>query len=466
MIDIKFRLKNIHFIGIGGSGMNGLAEVLYNLGYKISGSDLSISDNTKRLSELGVNIYYHHNIKNLFNIDAVVYSSAIDNNNIELEYAKDNKIPVVPRAEMLAEIMRFRFGIAISGTHGKTTTTSLITHILTQAKLDPTYIIGGILHTYGSSNKLGDSNYLIAEADESDASFLYLQPMLSVVTNIDRDHLIAYDNSYLKLQEAFIKFIANLPFYGLCVMCVDDTGIKKIINKVNRQIISYGINNKADYMANNICYKKNTTEFLLINKNHSFIVKLNLIGKHNILNSLAAIAICLELKIATKIIAKALANFSGIKRRLDYKGSIIISRKNIIIFDDYAHHPNAISMVVNTFEQAYANNRLVVIFQPHRYSRLQDLFDDFAKELSQIKVLILLPVYSAKEHEIANINSTSLANLIRARSNNKVIVAKNLIDSINIFINICQHNDILLTMGAGDVGDISNKFIYKYANNN
>jgi UDP-N-acetylmuramate--alanine ligase len=462
MNEIKFRLKNIHFIGIGGSGMNGIAEVLLGIGYNITGSDLQKNANTLRLEKLGVKISYNHNENNIKNAETVVISSAIDKQNVELISAQKNKIPVVKRAQMLAEIMRFRFGIAISGTHGKTTTTSIIARIMTDANLDPTYIIGGVLNADGVSNNLGKSDYLVAEADESDGSFLKLNPTFSVITNIDKDHMQTYDFSEEKLQQAFIDFTDNLPFYGLCVACIDDIGVGKIIDKISRKVITYGIDNTADLMAKNIQYTKNGSNFDVIYNEIKFNVNLSIIGKHNILNCLAAIVICLELGVKTDVIQKSLMSCSGAKRRLDFKGDIQITDKKIKIFDDYGHHPSEIKAVVESMQKTFVDNKIVVIFQPHRYSRTKDLFDDFASELSKIETLILLPIYSANEAEISGINSTSLAGNIRSRSHNEVFAVKDFKECESVLENILEDGNIVLTLGAGNVVEIADSLLNKY----
>jgi len=462
MKEIKFRLQNIHFIGIGGSGMNGIAEVLLGLGYNISGSDISKNHNTQRLENLGVKIFYNHHKNNIKNAETVVISSAINENNVELLAAKKYKIPVVQRAQMLGEIMRFSFGIAISGTHGKTTTTSIIAKIMTDAKLDPTYIIGGILNTDGVSNRLGKSQYLLAEADESDGSFLKLNPIFSVITNIDKDHMQTYDFSEEKLQQAFIDFTDNLPFYGLCVACIDDSGVQAIVNKVSRKVITYGIDNDADIMAQNILYNKNGSEFEVVLGDNSFLVNLAIIGKHNILNCLAAIAICLEIDIKIDVIVKSLKTCTGAKRRLDFRGNIEIDDKKIQVFDDYGHHPSELRAVIESMQKTFKNKRIIVIFQPHRYSRTKDLFDDFASELSKIQTLILLPIYSAGEPEISGISSTILASNIRARSGNEVFVVKDFGECRSVLKNLLKSDDIILTLGAGNVVEIADDLIEKY----
>lgn len=457
------RIKKIHFIGIGGSGMSGIAEVLHNMGYAISGSDLLQSDITKRLQKLGCEIFNTHHQDNIQNVDAVVISSAIENNNSELQQAKKLNLPVVPRAEMLAEIMRFRYGIAVAGTHGKTTTTSLITHILNTAKLDPTYIIGGILNSSGINAKLGESDYLIAEADESDASFLLLQPMLSVITNIDQDHMSTYDNDYKKLTDAFVSFTSNLPFYGACVLCADDDGVKGIINDIHRPLVTYGFSDGVDIQATNINQidRKMHFEVVCAPKKQSFKIELNGIGKHNILNALAAIGVACELDIDIAIIQSALKSFAGVERRLDYHGKLYIGSNQVSYFDDYGHHPNEIIAVFESLKNTYKNKRLVLIFQPHRYTRTRDLFDDFSYALSLADALILLDIYPASEYPIANINSSALANSIRQRSTLNPVVVKNVEDAFKVLSNIVQNDDVVLTLGAGDihtlVGMLTNK---------
>jgi len=459
------RIRNIHFIGIGGSGMSGIAEVLHNLGYQISGSDINLNKVTQRLQDLGCQISDKHHGDNVINAQAVVISSAIDEHNPELIKAHELNIPTVPRAEMLAEIMRFRFGIAVAGTHGKTTTTSLITHILTTAKLDPTYIIGGILNSTGINAKLGESDYLIAEADESDASFLHLQPMLSVITNIDQDHMATYDNDYQKLTDAFVSFTSNLPFYGACILCADDAGVMGILSDIHRPLVTYGFTDGVDVQAINITQQDRQMHFEVICNKYSqpFPVELNLIGKHNILNTLAAIAVACELGIEVNIIQSSLKDFSGVARRLDYHGSLNINNRNVSLFDDYGHHPNEINAVFESLQNTYQNRRLVVIFQPHRYSRTRDLFDDFARALSKADALILLDIYPASEKPIAHINSGALADAIRQRSSLDPIVIKGVEEVFKILPNLIQNKDVVLTLGAGDIHSLVGLLIQEYA---
>lgn len=463
---VNSKIKNIHFIGIGGSGMSGIAEVLHNLGYQVSGSDISPNQATKRLQDLGCKINNQHLADNIKHAQAVVVSSAIRPNNVEFIKARALNIPIVPRAEMLAEIMRFRFGVAVAGTHGKTTTTSLIAHILTTAKLDPTYIIGGILNASGNNAKLGGSDYLIAEADESDGSFLHLQPMLSVITNIDQDHMATYNNDYQKLTDAFVSFALNLPFYGVCVLCIDDSGVQNILNKIHRPLVTYGFSTDADIHAININQIDRQMHFDVVCNQYkqSFAVELNLIGKHNILNTLAAISIACEMDIKTSVIQKALKSFAGVARRLDYHGWLQINQQKITLFDDYGHHPNEINAVFESLQNTYPNKRLVVIFQPHRYSRTQDLFDDFARTLSKASVLILLNIYPANEKPIAHINANTLANAIRQRSTLDPIVVKDGNDALKVLPNVVKDCDIVLTLGAGNIQTLVGLLLQKYAN--
>lgn len=460
----RSRIKNIHFIGIGGSGMSGIAEVLINLGYVITGSDISSNKATIKLEGMGCKIYYKHSASNVINAQAVVVSSAISDGNAEITKARKLNIPIVPRAEMLADLMRFRFGIAIAGTHGKTTTTSLITHILSVANLDPTYIIGGILNSSGNNAKLGEGDYLIAEADESDASFLLLQPILSVITNIDQDHMQTYGNKYKKLKDAFVRFASNLPFYGTCVMCTEDKGVRNVIKHIHRPVVTYGFSEEADIRATDISQKDLQMHFEVNSAkyNQSFSVKLNQIGKHNILNTLAAIGICFEIGIDAKIIKKALSTFSGVARRLDFHGKLTISSKELSLFDDYGHHPNEITEVFDSLHNTYPEKRLVVIFQPHRYTRTRDLFDDFAWALSKVDVLILLDIYSANEKPISRISSRSLADAIRQRSTLDPVVVNNTKDIFEVLPNVVESGDILLTLGAGDIHTLPELLTSKY----
>ncbi len=456
---MKFKVKNIHFVGIGGVGMSGIAEVLCNLNYTISGSDKINSNTTKRLTNIGCKIYIGHNKNNIINSQILVVSSAIDNNNVEIIAAKAQNIPIINRAEMLAEIMQFGYGIAIAGTHGKTTTTSIIAHILTQAGLDPSYIIGGILNNSGNSAKLGNSKYLVAEADESDKSFLHLRSILSVITNIDIDHMENYKDNYQNLEQAFLDFIANLPINGICIICIDDNGIRKIKSRINRVFISYGFSKDADIMASDFIQNDNQISYKahIKKQNITIDISTSIIGKHNVQNTLGAIAVAVLLNIDSKIIKQSLTNFKGVSRRLQYHGKIKFNNKYILYFDDYGHHPSEINAVIKALRDSY-NNRIVVIFQPHRYSRINNLFTEFIKSLAKIDVLILLDIYSASEIAIKNITKQSIADAIYKYSGNKTILA-NMDTALNKLNNIVANNDIVLTLGAGDIYKLSDKIL-------
>ncbi len=456
---MKFKVKNIHFVGIGGVGMSGIAQVLFNLKYTISGSDKINSTVTKNLANLGCKIYIGHSKNNITNSQILVVSSAINKNNPEIIEAKKQNIPIINRAEMLAEIMRFSYGIAIAGTHGKTTTTSIIAHILVQAGLDPSYIIGGILNSSGNNAKLGNSRYLVAEADESDKSFLHLRPMLSVITNIDADHMENYQYNYKNLEQAFLDFIANLPIDGICIICIDDKGIRKIKKRINRVFISYGFSEDADIMATNFLQNGNQISYKvhIKNQNKTIDISSSIIGKHNVQNILGAIAVAVVLNIDIDIIKQSLSNFSGVNRRLQCHGMRKFSNKNILYFDDYGHHPSEINAVITSLKLSY-NKRIVVIFQPHRYSRIHNLFDDFITVLTKIDVLILLDIYSASEKAIKNINKQSIANAIYKKNGNNTILAS-MNSALDKLVNIVNDDDIVLTLGAGDIYKLSDKIL-------
>ncbi|MFT6988891.1 MAG: UDP-N-acetylmuramate--alanine ligase, partial [Paraglaciecola sp.] len=392
------RIKHIHFVGIGGAGMGGIAEVLFNEGYGISGSDRQANGMTQRLQNLGATIYFGHVASNIEIANVVVVSSAIDHNNPEIIAANEKRIPVIRRAEMLAELMRFRHGIAIAGTHGKTTTTSLISTIFAEAKLDPTFVIGGLLNSAGTNARLGDSQYLIAEADESDASFVHLQPMVSVVTNIEADHMETYQGDFQKMQDTYIDFLHNLPFYGLAVLCIDDPVIQKLLPRVGRKYITYGVSEQADVRAINIQlgFNKSTFEVLRVNL-PPLTVTVNIPGQHNVLNSLAAIAVASDEGLEDEYIVKALSEFSGIGRRFEFLGDYATSKGQAILIDDYGHHPTEVAATIAVARNNWPDRRLVMAYQPHRYTRTRDLYEDFVKVLSQVDVLLLLEVYAAGE---------------------------------------------------------------------
>ena len=450
-------IERIHFVGIGGTGMCGIAEVLSNLGYQVSGSDLKDSTATSRLADLGVKITIGHCRDNIAKADVVVVSSAIDRANDEVDEAYLRRIPVIPRAEMLAELMRFRFGIAVAGTHGKTTTTSLTASILAEAGLDPTFVIGGRLNSAGSNAKLGLGQYLVAEADESDASFLYLQPMIAVVTNIDQDHMATYQNSYQCLKDTFIEFLHHLPFYGLAVLCLDDDGIKDILPRVSKPVMTYGVDEQADVRAVDIEQSGMQTSFTVLRRGEypPLRVSLNMPGWHNMLNALAAIAVATRLNVDDAAIARSLAAFKGVGRRFQQTWLALPNLAELPLIDDYGHHPREIAATLEALAQAWPERRKVVIFQPHRYTRTRDLFEDFARVLSNVDVLILMEVYAAGEAPITGADGRALSRAIRLRRQVDPVFVETWEELPKILAGLLTANDVLLTMGAGNVGHIS-----------
>jgi UDP-N-acetylmuramate--alanine ligase len=447
-------IKRIHFVGVGGTGMSGIAEVLSNLGYQVSGSDIKESTVTQRLGELGVTITIGHKRENITNVDVVVASTAIDRSNEEIDQAYLNRIPVIPRAEMLAELMRFRFGIAVAGTHGKTTTTSLTASVLAEGGLDPTFVIGGRLNSAGSNAKLGLGNYLVAEADESDASFLYLQPMIAVVTNIDKDHMETYQNSFQRLKDTFLEFLHHLPFYGLAVMCLDDEGIREILPQISKPITTYGVHEDADVRAVDIKQSGMLTTFNVIRQGGYPLLKvtLNMPGWHNMLNSLAAIAVATKLEVADEAIIKSLGAFKGVGRRFQVQGDLAIDGGKLTLVDDYGHHPREIAATLEALRQAWPDRRSVIIFQPHRYTRTRDLFEDFVQVLSTVDVLILMDVYSAGEAIITGADGRALSRAIRMRAQVDPVFVDGWQELPKILAGIIKPDDVILTMGAGNVG--------------
>lgn len=474
---MKHKVQRIYFIGIGGSGMNGIAEILFNLGYQIAGSDISENAAVQHLKALGIPVFNSHSRNNILvsAADVVVVSTAIKESNPELQTAKELKIPIVPRAQMLAEIMRLRWGIAIAGTHGKTTTTSLVASVLTAANLAPGFVIGGKLNAAGVNAQINTDNnqqnkrndFLVVEADESDASFLFLSPMLSVVTNIDADHMDTYEHNFDKLKSAFVDFLHRLPFYGVCVLCGEDPNIADILPRINRKKILYGFEkHKNDIYAKNIQAKiGGQMEFdcfgFYEDKQKSLKIVLNLAGKHNVLNAMAAIAVASELQIPDTIIQKALAEFKGVGRRFESYGEINIQKNSqnikFTLIDDYGHHPVEMAATLSAVRGAYPHNRLVLLFQPHRYTRTRDCFDDFVKVLSSVDALVLSQVYAAGELPIIAANSHQLARSLRIASDVNPIVVENVEDMIPILENIVQDGDVVLTMGAGNIGNLAGK---------
>ena len=450
-------IKRIHFVGIGGTGMSGIAEVLSNLGYTISGSDIKESAVTQRLVELGLIITIGHRRENVTNVDVVVASTAIDRSNEEIDQAYLNRIPVIPRAEMLAELMRFRFGIAVAGTHGKTTTTSLTASMMAEGGLDPTFVIGGRLNSAGSNAKLGLGNYLVAEADESDASFLYLQPMIAVVTNIDQDHMETYQNSYQRLKETFLEFLHHLPFYGLAVMCLDDEGVREILPQLSKPVITYGVHEDSDIRAVDI-KQIGMHSIFTVNRWEEYpplTVTLNMPGWHNILNSLAAIAVATKLGVSDDAIIRSLASFKGVGRRFQIQGDLALEHGKLTLDDDYGHHPREIAATLEAMRQAWPTRRSVVIFQPHRYTRTRDLFEDFVSVLSTVDVLILLDVYSAGESVITGADGRALSRAIRMRGQVDPVFVDDWTDLAKILAGLVKPDDVIMTMGAGNVGHIA-----------
>lgn len=450
------RIRRIHFIGIGGAGMGGIAEVLLNQGYQVSGSDMADNSVTQRLKTLGATVFRGHVDSNVTGSDVVVVSTAIKPDNEELLAARAHRIPVVPRAEMLAELMRFRHGIAVAGTHGKTTTTSLTASILAEGNLDPTFVIGGLLNSAGTNARLGSSRYLVAEADESDASFLHLQPMVSVVTNIDADHMDTYKGDFEELKNVFVEFLHNLPFYGLAVLCTDDENVREILPRVTRPIVTYGFDPDADVRATDVVQGDGRSSFNVHRRGHApLAVTLNLPGRHNVLNALAAIAIGTEEGVSDEAIVRALAQFKGVGRRFQSHGEFDTANGKIWLVDDYGHHPREVGAVVKAIRANWPQRRLVMIYQPHRYTRTRDLYEDFAQVLSEPDALLLMDVYSAGEAPIAGADSRSLCRSIRARGKLDPIFIENKTELPDVLANVLRNGDLLLTQGAGDIGGIA-----------
>ncbi len=465
MIKRMRRIHTVHFVGIGGSGMSGIAEVMLSLGYAVQGSDLNRNKQTKRLEKQGATIFIGHAADNIRDADAVVVSSAVDETNPEVAAARDQLMPVVSRAEMLAELMRFRYSIAVAGTHGKTTTTSLVASVMAEGGLDPTFVIGGRLKSADANARLGQGDYLVAEADESDASFVHLKPMLAVVTNIDADHMATYDGDIEKLKNGFIEFLHNLPFYGLAVVCNDDPGVNDVLGDIGRSITTYGTNESADIRAVNVEFKENMTEFDVVRSSKAehelgdtqsvyqlLHVKLRLPGMHNVRNSLAAIAVADELQIGDNAVVAALEKFEGIDRRFQNLGEVKAAAGRVLVIDDYGHHPTEIEATLAAAKSGYPERRVVLVFQPHRYTRTHDLMDDFATVLSAADVLVLLDVYAAGEEPIAGADGRSMARAVRTRGAVEPVFVESLDDLKPVLEDLLADGDLVLTMGAGDIG--------------
>ncbi len=453
------RIRRTHFVGVGGAGMSGIAEVLLNLGYAVSGSDLRESVITRRLAAQGAQLFIGHRSANVEGVDVVVVSSAVHEDNPEVVAARAHRIPVVPRAEMLAEIMRFRYGIAVAGTHGKTTATSLIASLLAEAGLDPTFVIGGRLNSANSHARLGSGRYLVAEADESDASFLYLQPMLAVVTNIDADHLSTYGGDFQQLRRTFIEFLHHLPFYGLAVMCLDDPQVRDVLPEITRQVRTYGIEaEEADVRALNIRQDQRRMLFEVRQQGYPLLpVVLNMPGNHNVLNALAAIAIARELEVDDPSIQRALEIFAGIGRRFQINGDVPRDAGGVLFVDDYGHHPREIAATLAAVSNGWPERRLVTVFQPHRYSRTHDLFEDFAQVLVNTDLLLITEVYAAGEEPIAGADGRALCRAVRGRGRVEPVFVEEVENLGEVLGGLLQAGDLVLTLGAGSIGAVAAK---------
>ncbi len=455
---LMHRIRHIHMVGIGGAGMSGIAEVLVNLEFKVSGSDLSESTRVEQLRQQGIDVHIGHRIEYVAKADVVVCSSAIAEDNVELLAAREQRIPVVGRAEMLGELMRFRQGIAVAGTHGKTTTTSLIASVLDHADMDPTFVIGGLVHAFGSNARVGQGKYLVAEADESDASFLRLQPVISLITNIDRDHLDAYQGSFDQLQAAFLQFLHHLPFFGVAVLCIEDPHVTELVPQVGRTVITYGFDQRADVRGTDVRQDGRSMHFKLWlpEAEHGLDVCLQQPGRHNVLNALGAAAVAWELSLAPEQIVTGLASFSGIGRRFEpigtLQGQLQLGQRQVLAFEDYGHHPTELDAVVQAARSGWPERRLVLVFQPHRYSRTRDQFDAFARVLAEVDVLILADVYSAGEVPIAGIDSDALAAAVSRRTDRASVRVTDWRAALTALDQQLIDQDLLLVMGAGDIG--------------
>ncbi|MDX1334907.1 MAG: UDP-N-acetylmuramate--L-alanine ligase [Gammaproteobacteria bacterium] len=451
------RIHHIHFIGIGGAGMGGIAEVVSHLGYTVTGSDIARNAMTSRLEEQGINIFIGHDASHVEGADAVVVSTAVRDDNPEVVRAREQRVPIVPRAEMLAELMRFRYGIAIAGTHGKTTTTSLVASLMAEGELDPTFVIGGKLNSTDSHSSLGRGKFLVAEADESDASFLYLQPTISIVTNIDADHMETYGGDYNRLRATFIEFLHHLPFYGLAILCIDDSGVKDILAEVTRPVLTYGLSEEADVRAVNLRHEgtRSLFEVALPDRNVNLEVQLNMPGQHNVLNALAAIAVAHELGVSDQDIQKSLSDFQGVGRRFQLQGEVKSANGTVLMVDDYGHHPTEIEATLAAAREAWPDRRLVLVFQPHRYTRTRDLFEDFTRVLSEADILVMLEVYAAGEDPIAGADSRTLCRAIRQRGRVDPVFVEQPEELASTLTNLITEGDVVITQGAGNVGALA-----------
>jgi UDP-N-acetylmuramate--alanine ligase len=454
---MKHKVKRLHFVGIGGSGMSGIAEVLLNLGYQVSGSDLAANGATERLAALGAHITIGHAAKNVEDADAVVISTAVKSDNPEVIAARTRRMPVVPRALMLAELMRLKQGIAVAGTHGKTTTTSLVASVLAEGGLDPTFVIGGRLTSAASNARLGSGEFIVVEADESDASFLHLQPVVAVVTNIDADHMETYQHDFAKLKQAFVDFLQNLPFYGSAILCSDDAAVREIMPFVSKPIVTYGFNKDAMVRAEDVVHEGGRMRFRALRDgtDGALDVTLNLPGGHNVLNALAAIAVATELGVSDKAIVTALGEFRGVGRRFQRYGDIAIPGGSFTLVDDYGHHPAEMRATLDAARGAFPGHRLVLAFQPHRYTRTRDLFEDFVSVLSSVDALLLAEVYAAGESPIVAADGRALVRAVRVAGKVEPLFVKQIADMAEAIRTLAKPGDVVVTMGAGSIGSIA-----------
>jgi UDP-N-acetylmuramate--alanine ligase len=456
MTDRMRRIHRIHFVGIGGAGMGGIAEVLLNLGYQVQGSDLKPNAVTRQLERLGATVHFGHAPGHVEGADVVVASTAVPAGNPELVAAREQRIPVVQRAEMLAELMRFRQGIAVAGTHGKTTTTSLLASVLAAGGLDPTFVIGGQLKSAGTNARLGAGRYLVAEADESDASFLHLQPVIAIVTNIDLDHMGTYGGDFARLRQAFVEFLHNLPFWGLAVLCIDDENVREVLPSLSRPVTTYGLSEDADLRAVNVRREGFRTSFDVLREGRPPLpVALNLPGAHNVLNTLAVIAVASELGVPDEAIQSALSEFEGIGRRLERIGEVAVGGRRVELVDDYGHHPTEIAATLEAVRQGWPGRRLVLAFQPHRYTRTHELIDDFGQVLSEADVLLVTEVYPAGEAPIANADGRAVCRAVRSRGRVEPVFVEDVQQLAESLRGLLRDGDLVVTMGAGSIGAVA-----------
>jgi UDP-N-acetylmuramate--alanine ligase len=460
---MKHKVKHVHFIGIGGAGMSGIAEVMLNLGFEVSGSDISESAATTRLKNLGAKVHIGHDENNVGGANAVVTSTAVRPDNPEVAAARAKRIPVVPRAMMLAELMRLKQGIAIAGTHGKTTTTSLVASVLAEAGMDPTFVIGGRLEAAGSHARLGTGEFIVVEADESDASFLYLQPVLAVVTNIDADHMETYGHDFGRLRQAFLEFIEHLPFYGMAVLCADDANVRSLLPIITKQVATYGLSEGAQIRAVDVEADAGRMRFRVVRRNgqskaaSDLSITLNLPGLHNVQNALAAIAVGMEIGAPDEAIVKALAEFRGVGRRFQRYGDVALADGKFTLIDDYGHHPAEMAATISAARGAFPNRRLVLAFQPHRYTRTRDCFEDFVKVLSSVDALLLTEVYPAGEAPIVAADGRALARAVRVAGKIEPVFVEQIGDLPAAILATATGGDVVITMGAGSIGTVPGK---------